>query len=370
LKHLVAAVPRQPANRDGTIAPMRPIFHAELVNPPFGDPGLYLDLKFERRALLFDMGDLTGLPTRKLLRISDVFISHTHMDHFAGFDHWLRVCVGRGAGIRIFGPPHIIDQVEHKLHAYTRNLIEQYPTNLVIEVHEWNLGASLQRVRFCSRQAFAREFQAPVAVSDGVLLSEPQFKVRATALDHHGLPSLAFAFEEGTHINIWKSRLMELGLPTGQWLTELRTQVRNGAADDTPIRVYWRTPTGPCERSIELGFLKRHVLELVPGQKVCYATDVAIHERNQSVLRAFVARADVLFIETMFLHTDLAHAQRKAHLTAHVAGCIAGSAGVRAATPFHFSTRYLGREDELRHEFAASSAAATAPRVESSASSL
>jgi len=31
---------------------MRPIFHAELINRPFGDPGVFIDLKFERRAAL------------------------------------------------------------------------------------------------------------------------------------------------------------------------------------------------------------------------------------------------------------------------------------------------------------------------------
>jgi hypothetical protein len=29
-------------------------FDPALINDPFGDPGLYLDLVFERRALLFD----------------------------------------------------------------------------------------------------------------------------------------------------------------------------------------------------------------------------------------------------------------------------------------------------------------------------
>jgi ribonuclease Z len=77
---------------------MRPIFRAELVNRTFGDPGVYIDLKFSRRALLFDIGDVTALSTRKLLRVSDVFVSHTHMDHFAGFDHLLRVGSSSNSG--------------------------------------------------------------------------------------------------------------------------------------------------------------------------------------------------------------------------------------------------------------------------------
>jgi ribonuclease Z len=333
---------------------MRPIFHAALVNPAFGDPGVYVDLKFERRALLFDIGDVTVLPTRKLLRVSDLFISHTHMDHFAGFDHLLRVCLGRDVGVRIYGPSRIIEQVGHKLAAYTWNLVENYETDFVVSVHEWDGARHLQRARFSARRQFACERLEDVTVSDGVLLDERQFRVRGAALDHHGIASLAFSFEEGTHINVWKNRLDELGLPTGRWLTELKEKVRDGAPDDTPIRVYWRTREGSHEETFALGELRRRVLEFVPGQKVCYVVDVAGHGQNRAVLSDFLRNADLLFIEAVFLDVDREQADRKAHLTARVAGDIARAASVGTAVPFHFSTRYLGREQELRSEFEAS----------------
>ena len=60
----------------------------------------------------------------------------------------------------------------------------------------------------------------------------------------------------------------------------------------------------------------------------------------------------VLFIEAVFLDADRPLAERKSHLTARAAGEIARAAEVKSAVPFHFSPRYLGREDELRQEFA------------------
>lgn len=70
---------------------MRCLFEPRLVNEAFGEPGLYVDFRDERRALLFDLGDIRVLPPRKLMRLSHVFVTHAHMDHFAGFDHPARV---------------------------------------------------------------------------------------------------------------------------------------------------------------------------------------------------------------------------------------------------------------------------------------
>jgi ribonuclease Z len=331
---------------------MRPIYQAELVNPVFGDPGVYIDLKFENRALLFDIGDITRLPPRKLLRISDVFVSHTHMDHFAGFDHLLRVCLGRDTGVTLHGPPCFIDQLEHKLHAYTWNLVENYTSDFTIEARELHGDECVRRARFRSHRRFQREALPDVTAADGVLLDELQFKVRARAFDHHGLPSLSFSFEEHTHINVWKNKLDELGLPTGPWLTELKRKVREGASDETPIKVHWRTREGSRDETYSLGELKQNVLEFVPGQRVCYVTDVAGHEDNTRGLIDFLEDADLVFIEAVFLEDDAQHAASKAHLMAKHAGAIARSAGVKMAIPFHFSSRYFGRDEDVRREFA------------------
>jgi ribonuclease Z len=330
---------------------MQAIFRAKLLNGVWGDPGVCIDLKFQRRAILFDLGDVTSLSTRVLLRVSDIFVSHTHMDHFAGFDHLLRVCLGRDTGVRLYGPQNFISQVEHKLAAYTWNLVQNYATDFVVEAHELQTDGRVERARFPSREQFRREALHPSFAEGGLLLEDEQFRVRAMALEHHDIVSLAFAFEETTRINVWKSRLEERRLPTGPWLTDLKKQVRAGAPDEAPVRVRWRTRDGSREQTLSLGELKRDVLQFVPGQKVCYVTDAAGHERNRRLIEEFVRNADLLFIEAVFREGDRDLAAQKAHLTTTQAGEIARAASVKAAEPFHFSSRYRGHEETHRAEF-------------------
>ena len=93
-------------------AGMRPTFQPCLVNGPFADPALFVDVLFERRALLFDLGDISALPPRKILRTSHVFVTHTHMDHFVGFDRLLRICLGRVRPLTLFGPAGFVEHVQ------------------------------------------------------------------------------------------------------------------------------------------------------------------------------------------------------------------------------------------------------------------
>jgi ribonuclease Z len=330
---------------------MKPSFHAHLVNGVWGDPGLRIDLKFQRRTILFDIGDVTALSTRELLRVSDVFVTHTHMDHFAGFDHLLRVCLGRDTGIRLYGPGNFIAQLGHKLAAYTWDLVQNYATDFCIEAHELHADGVLHHARFRSRTRFIREDLPARHIEDGVLLSDELFKVRTMPFAHHDIVSLGFSFEESTHINVWKNRLDERRLPSGPWLTELKRLARKGAPPETLITVRWRTKEGHREEHLSLGELAQDVLEFVRGQRLCYITDVSGEEPNRSRICEFVRGADILFIEAVFTEADGELAVRKSHLTTGGAGRIARDAGVRHAEPFHFSARYRGHEAPHREEF-------------------
>jgi ribonuclease Z len=337
---------------------MRAAFDARLVNDPFGDPGVYVDFKFERRALLFDLGDNAALAPRHLLRLTHVFVSHTHMDHFIGFDRLVRICVGRHAGIRLYGPPGFVDQVERRLAAYTWDRVDRYDVELVLEATEVDGAGNTRAARFRTRSGFAREPLPDGRTEDGVLADEPTFRVRCAMLDHR-TPCLGFALEEKTHVNVWKNRLAELGLEVGPWVGELKALALAGAGDEAPVQASWRDRDGAHRRTLAFGEL-RHALELVPGQRIAYVTDVVFHDQNVTRIAGLAHGADTLFIESVFLEADVAHATQKQHLTARQAGSIARLAGARNVVQFHFSPRYADRAAALHAELEVAFRGATA----------
>ena len=328
---------------------MRPLLHPQLVNDPFGDPGLYLELMFEKRALLLDLGDLAPLAPRKLLRVSHAFVSHTHMDHFSGFDQLLGVCLGREKSLHLFGPAGFIDKVEHKLAAYSWNLVRNYAADFTLVVTEVCDEARVETAEFRCLTAFQRQPRGSFPISEGVLLDEDAFRIRTTVLDHD-IPCLAFAVEEKCHVNVWKNRLDGMGLGVGPWLRDLKKAVLRGDPQDTAFRVWWREDGRLREKQVPLGVLVQNVLRVVPGQKIAYVVDAVYHENNARKIVALAAGSDLLFIEAVFLDEDAVRAAERYHLTARQAGRLARMATVKRLIPFHFSPRYKGEEDRLRQE--------------------
>jgi ribonuclease Z len=324
---------------------MHTLFEPGLVNDSFGDPGLYVDFRDERRALLFDLGDITALPPRKLMRLSHVFVTHTHMDHFSGFDHLLRVILGRKAGVTLFGGPGFIGQLEHKLHAYTWNVVDRYD-ELVIDACEIGSDGHGRQARFSSRARFAREPLESFAPAGDVLYEETTFRVRGRFVDHE-TTCLAFALEEKAHVRVDKDRLLAVGLGTGAWLRDLKHAVLTGASGDTPIAMRWHDRQGERTLTRSVAELRPLILDVVPGRRIGYVTDLSYTAPNVEALAQLLDGVDLLFIESVFLDEDMAHATRKHHLTAGQAGRIARRVGAKAVVPFHFSPRYENRGAEL-----------------------
>lgn len=115
---------------------MPPLVSPALVNGTTGDPGLFVPFSYDRFAYLFDIGDIRPLSSRNLLKISHVFVSHTHMDHFIGFDALLRVILGREKTLYLFGPEGFLANVEGKLAGYSWNLVNNYSNSLILQATE------------------------------------------------------------------------------------------------------------------------------------------------------------------------------------------------------------------------------------------
>ncbi len=315
---------------------MKPVFIADPVNGPFDDPSLYVRILRESRALLFDAGDIRRLETGSILKISDIFITHTHMDHFIGFDSILRAVLRRDEPLRIFGPENIISCVEGKLRGYSWNLIKEYPVRIeVIEIKT----DSVEHAGFYAENSFCR-IDGRSGRFDEIILDEPLLRVKALHVKHE-IPVLAYSLEEEFHININKDMLQEMGLPVGPWLSEMKKAIRLQAPPDTVIEV-----DGVPRRMEELAPLTT----ITRGEKITYVMDVSPDEENIRKIIPFVAGSDVLFCEGYFLSRDADRAMERSHLTAALAGRIAREARVGRLELMHFSPKYRHCADDLYRE--------------------
>ncbi|HMM13909.1 MAG TPA: MBL fold metallo-hydrolase [Parvibaculum sp.] len=325
------------------------LFQPSLVNDVFGDPALIVDLTFRRQALLFDLGEIYPLPPRKLLNVSHVFVTHTHMDHFSGFDRLLRICLGRPRILHLYGPEGFAERVHHKLQSYTWNLVPNYVSDFTIAAHEVLSATRLKTVEFHGRESFHPRLPEDVTIAKGILVDENGFRVTSTLVDH-GIPCLAFALEEHEHLNIWSNVIEEMGLGIGAWINDLKTAILAGAPEETPIHASWTEGGTTRSATVPLRTLLGTAVRRTPGQKIGYICDVGFEKRNRTHLVELVKDADELFIEASFMAADADLAEARHHLTAEQAGLLAREAHVKKVTPFHISTRYTECEDAVVEE--------------------
>jgi len=323
---------------------MRTVFLPSFLNPPCGDPGLWVDLLDEGRSVLLDLGDLRHVANRKLLRVERVVVTHTHMDHFVGFDHLLRLMLGRDREIVVTGPGGFLDRVRGKIEAYTWNLIADYPIRVRAEEIE---GDTVRSVLYTGSGRMKPE-PLPERRFTGVIHGERLYTLHVATLDH-GIPVLAVALRETEHLSVNRDRLTKMRLVPGAWLRDLKHAVRRCEPGDLEIRA---TTDDGGERLFELGELSGEIILRAPGQRIAYVTDIRYGPANVEKVVELARGVDLLVCEAAFLHEDRALAEERFHLTARQAGEIARAAGARRLAPFHLSPRYQGREQEVLEEAA------------------
>jgi ribonuclease Z len=331
---------------------MHSLFRPRLVNGPLGDPGLFIPFQFDRRALIFDLGDLSPLPARELLKISHAFVTHTHMDHFVGFDPLLRCLLGREKDVALFGPTGFLRNVEGKLAAYTWDLVDPQSCPLRLHVTEVRSGGMLRRSFVCG-DGFAPQGEPRALPFTGTLLAEPAFRVDAAVLAH-STDCLGLAITERFHINILTPGLEALGLAPGPWLNRFKAAIYEGRDPESDFDI--GTAVRGDGRGVRLGELARTIARITPGRKIAYVSDVGDTPANREAIAGLASDADLLFIEAAFLDADRDRAAARHHLTARQAGEIASRAGARRFTLFHYSPRYAGREAEIEAEARAAAA--------------
>lgn len=306
----------------------------DLVNGVFGDPLLHARIRHLGRSLLFDLGSGHRLSARVAHQVSDVFISHAHMDHLGGFQWLLRSRLGEFPPCRIYGPPGLAQHIDHFINSFLWDRIgNSGPAFEVAELH----GQRLVRIRLQAGIP-GMEVLEERRVTDGMLLEEPAFTVRAVQLDHH-TPVLAYALELAQTLNIRKDRLSARGLTPGPWLTELKQQLLAGNRE-----AVISLPDGDQAKAAELS---SDLVRVLAGKKLVYATDLADTVDNREKLTVLARNAHTLFCEAAFCEADAERAALNGHLTTRATGEIATRARVARLVAFHFSRRYRDKPHQL-----------------------
>ncbi|HXE72532.1 MAG TPA: MBL fold metallo-hydrolase [Candidatus Nitrosotenuis sp.] len=304
------------------------ILSGALVNEPWEDPAVYLELANLGQAWLLDCGFLGPLRMRDLVRVRRVFVSHFHIDHFIGFDHLLRVNLASARTLSVYGPAGVVEHVRGKLAGYAWNLI--YDSQFLLRVHEV-YPDQVRSVALPCQDCFAPRDEVRASHSGALELPEG-VRVHCLPVDH-GVPCFAYVLEEPPGARVDARALGESGLVPGAWVARLKELALQGRLGET-LEVGGRT--------LPAAELARRLVRPVPGRRLAYVTDTAFNRATVEALEAAAAGADELWCEAAYLHQEEELARQYRHMTARQAALLAAELGARRLYLFHFSRRYQG----------------------------
>lgn len=236
-------------------------------------------------------------------KISHVFISHLHGDHYFGLVGLLNTfgLLSHSQELHIFGP------------AALQQIIE-----LQLQVAETQLP-------------YALHFH--VVDGNATLVDNEQIRIKSFRTDHR-IPTYGFSFEEKRdRRKLIIDKVEEAGIPVSFY-----NSLQQG--------LDYIKPDGSVIANREL------TTAPVPGKKYAFCADTRYDERIIEHIRGF----DMIYHETTYLDNFQEQAYNRFHSTTRQAGRLALKAGVKRLLIGHFSSKYSELEpfvQETREVFPA-----------------
>lgn len=321
-------------------------FEGMNYNSPFEDHHLLLKIAHEKELMLFDIGDITKIPLKQLLKVRFLFISHFHMDHFAGFSYFLRTILRlQNITIRIYGPNNLMLKIAHAIHSYDWNLIqESAPLFELIEIQDHFIYQLDSTLFYLITPEYILKHRYRVAKTS-ILRKTSKYQVEYVQLDHK-IPVIGYKVFSAPFIHVIKEALGEI--KAGIWIKKAQMMIQNQENPQTLI-------TLNDQASLSLEKIQNRFFKTSDSKKIAYITDCLYHGKNQKLLWDFLKKIDLLFIEAHFLAQDQHLANQTYHLTTKDVADIISHLKIEQWVIGHLSQRYLTQysQEDFRQEIIA-----------------
>lgn len=252
------------------------------------------------RHILIDCGEGTQMQLRKFgipfQRITHIFISHLHGDHFFGLPGLLSTMnlLGRNRGVTLYGPPQLKD--------------------ILTQLFECG-GQKLM---------FKLNFVPTSTDGENLLFEDRLIKITSFPLKHR-IPTTGFRIQEKPK--------------------EYRLNPDAIEQDQIPIEFYHRLKKGesPADDKGKTIDFKKYTFPPKPSFSYSYCSDTAYFEE----LIPFIKDSTLLYHEATFTEKEKDRARQTFHSTAKEAAQIAKAANVKKLILGHLSSRYSETDEHL-----------------------
>ena len=321
------------------------------VNDAQKYPALYIQSKQKGSSYLFDIGDIYNLENRYLVKIKYLFISHTHMDHFIGFNSLVRIGVPLIKPLNIFGPKDIHLHIRSSLLSFRWNLLNSDQIRFkVYEIQDsgvkvYDITNTNDFVPTVSKDSIEppKTFYNPMLPSPAHFIQtlDNGGHIQAVVLDH-GIESIAYMYQSPTQFKVCKEAMNDLSLTPGSWILDLKDKVLNNRLDD-----FIYVDVKGESKQFKVDFLYKEILSIKESKTFSYLTDFYFTESNIQRVKLLSEDSDTMFSESSFMDADYKKAFYKKHLTTKQLALLAAYCNVSNIKCFHISRSYKDKNEVI-----------------------